>query len=120
MDILSAYDWLSSVLNLPTPLCTPPKLALRTYQYYLKKSPPETLLLNSFFLEDLSKARDHFRAGSASENIRRYLGDIKPQVRKELLRDETALSDALHPSKIPMGSWPANGRFHLLLCNKWP
>ena len=44
----------------------------------------------------------------------RYLADIVPKERFELLRDEAALSEALSPRKMPLGSWPAQGRHSLV------
>jgi hypothetical protein len=114
IDISTAYEWLIKELNLSQALCDKPAIALRTYQYFKNEGPPETLLLNSFYLDDLSKAKTMFADGDAPENLRRYLADIVPEERFELLRDEEALSRALHPSKMPLGSWPAQGRHSLV------
>ena len=113
-DISTAYEWLIKELNLSQALCDKPAIALRTYQYFKNEGPPETLLLNSFYLDDLSKAKTMFADGNAPENLRRYLADIVPEERFELLRDEEALTRALHPSKMPLGSWPAQGRHSLV------
>ena len=113
-NISTAYEWLIKELNLSQALCDKPAIALRTYQYFKNEGPPETLLLNSFYLDDLSKAKTMFADGNAPQNLRRYLADIVPEERFELLRDEEALSRALHPSKMPLGSWPAQGRHSLV------
>lgn len=113
-DITTAYEWLIKEINLSTELAEEPTIALRTYQYFKNEGPPETLLLNSFYLDDLSKAKAMFADETAPENLRRYLADIVPKERFELLRDEAALSEALSPRKMPLGSWPAQGRHSLV------
>ena len=68
-DITAAYEWLIKELNLSKALCDKPALALRTYQYFKNEGPPETLLLNSFYLDDLSKAKAMFADGTAPNNL---------------------------------------------------
>ncbi len=113
-DIENIYEWLIEHLNIPKAMCIAPTFAIRTYQYFKNDGPPESLLLNSFYLEDLSTARAAFNSGDAPENLRRYIGDIKPENRKELLYNQTALTGTLDPSKMPLGSWPGNGRYPLV------
>ena len=113
-DIRQIYDWLVVQLELPGDMVAPPYFAVKSYQYFKTDEPPEALLLNSFFLSDLDKARNLFKSGMATSNLRRYVGQDKPSQRSDLLRDQDALADALHPSKMPFGRWPANGRHPLV------
>ncbi len=109
-----AYRWLVETLTLPEALVQPPSFAVRTYQYFKIEEPPEPLLLNSFFLGDLGRARELFRTKQATGNLKRYLGITKPRERRELLRDDKALADALRPTKTPLGRWPGKGRHPLV------
>lgn len=113
-DIQQIYDWLVVQLELPDGMVKPPYFAVKSYQYFKTDEPPEALLLNSFYLSDLDKARSLFKSNAATPNLRRYIGQDKPSQRIDLLRDQDALADALHPSKMPLGRWPANGRHPLV------
>ena len=113
-DIDAAYDWLVAQLDLPTEIVQRPYFAVRSYQWFRIDEPPEALLLNSFFLTDLHRARELFREGEATPNLSRYVGQIVPDERHDLLRDQAAITSALHPAKMPHGRWPAAGRYPLV------
>lgn len=110
-----AYSWLVSTLGLSADLVEAPKYIVRSYQYFKNQDPPEGLLLNSFYLNDLYAARKQFKDGTASSNLKRYLGVIKPEVRHDLLEDTEAVDDALAPDLIPPARWPGPGRHSLVL-----
>lgn len=113
-DIEQAYEWLIALLDLPEDMVKSPHFAVKSYQYFKIDEPPEALLLNSFFLSDLDKARSLFKLNAAKSNLRQYVGQDKPSQRRDLLRDRDAIADALHPSKMPRGRWPAKGRYPLV------
>jgi len=113
-NIQQAHKGLAEMMSLPKEMCNAPALCIKTYQYFKNDGSPETLLLNSFYLDDLSKCRELFKNKTAPANLRRYIGEIKPDTRKDLLNDQKALGDTLHPSKMPLGSWPGDGRFPLV------
>ncbi|MGK9086410.1 hypothetical protein KXR64_21855 [Brucella intermedia] len=113
--IQNAYDWLVQAIGLPATLVMPPSFAIRTYQYFKLQDPPEAVLLNSFFLDDLAAARALVAAGKMTPNLKRYLGVLKPCDRRNLMKDKEALSEALEPLKFPLGSWPGDGRHPLAL-----
>ena len=113
-DIDAAHDWLVSRLGIPTELVQRPYFVVRAYQWFKIDEPPEALLLNSFFLQDLDRARQLFRENTAPSNLKRYVGQIAPTERHDLLRDHAAIASALHPSKMPLGRWPAKGRYPLV------
>ncbi len=113
-DIASAHDWLVGQLGLPLDMVSPPSFCVRTYQWFKLDDTPETLLLNSFFLSDLDRARQLFQSGKATSNLKRYIGQTAPETRRDLLHDQDAISDALDPAKMPLGRWPAAGRYPLV------
>jgi hypothetical protein len=113
--ILGAYNWISSKLGLTSDLIRAPSFAIRTFEYFKNPDPPESLLLNSFFLTDLATAADCFGRNSANDNLKRYLGVLRPPVRRDLLHDKEALSAAVRPALFPPARWPAPGRHPLVL-----
>lgn len=113
--INKAYAWLINELKLDTSLIKPPAFAIKTYQYYLNNNPPESLLLNSFFLEDIGKASALFKTGMAPASLKRYLGVDKPKTRHNLLTEKERLAEVLQPKNFPLSAWPAYGRHPLVL-----
>lgn len=113
--IQKAYDWLVNQLGLDSSMLKQPDFAIKTYQYFKDKNPPESLLLNSFFLNDLSRARDLIKTGNVSENLQRYLGMVRPAKRYDLMTNNSALAKAMQPKQFPLASWPANGRHPLVM-----
>ena len=76
---------------------------------------PEPMLLNSFFLGDLSLARERWREGKAPSNLKCFLGVEAPGGRRDLLHDHTALAEAVAPAAFPLARWPGQGRHPLVL-----
>ncbi|RRD23909.1 hypothetical protein ECB98_14735 [Brucellaceae bacterium VT-16-1752] len=113
--IQNAYDWLVQSVGLPVQFTRPPAFAVRSYQYFKLQDTPESILLNSFFLDDLAAARALVDSGKTTSNLKRYLGVMKPSSRQNLMKDNEALSEALEPRKFPLGSWPGDGRHPLAL-----
>lgn len=113
--IQDAFDWLLQKINLSAEFAKPPFFAVRTYQPVKSEEPPEAIILNSFYLQDLEAAKKLFWSGQATENLKRYLGAIRVQDRLNLLQDKEAISQVLEPRKFPLGSWPGKGRFPLAL-----
>lgn len=113
--IENAYDWLLQKINLSAEFAKRPVFAVRTYQHVKEEDPPESILLNSFYLDDLDYAKKLFLSRRATPNLKRYLGVIRPENRRNLLQDKKAMIEALEPRKFPLGSWPGNGRHPLAL-----
>ncbi|MCS7080349.1 MAG: AAA domain-containing protein [Chloracidobacterium sp.] len=113
--LLAAYEVLVRELKLPEYLVEPPKFAIRSYVNQKDPNPPEPLLCNSFFLEDLVFARSLFSFGKAPKNLLRYLGVEQPQQRKDLLNDKDALEEAVSPGWTPLARWPGPERHPLVL-----
>lgn len=113
--LFTAYHSLVQELGIPCEWVEPPEFAIRSYTYFKDPNPPEPLLLNSFFLEDLALAKRLFSMGNASGNLRRYLGVERPQSRRDLLCNSTALEEAVSPGFTPLARWPGPGHYPLVL-----
>ena len=113
--LFAAYEALVHELGLPGEWVEPAEFAIRSYVYFKDPNPPEPLLLNSFFLADLALAQNLFAEGKAPQNLRRYLGVERPQNRRDLLHDTTALAEAVSPGFTHPSRWPGIGRSPLVL-----
>ncbi|MEZ5973141.1 MAG: DEAD/DEAH box helicase [Hyphomonadaceae bacterium] len=111
----AAYSWLVDELRIDGDLLRAPRFAVRAFQYYKSNDPPESLLLNSFYLEDLQIARVLFRKDQAPDMLKRYLGAARPGRQINLLRDDDALAKCIEPMNIPLARWPGKGRHALSL-----
>ncbi|HJR72102.1 MAG TPA: AAA domain-containing protein [Luteimonas sp.] len=105
-DLQNAFEWLIATLHLPREHVAGPSFAVRTYIYFTSKIVPDPLLLNSFFLRDLAKARDLAQTGKLPATLAAYLGELKPSVRNDLLHNSAALEESLAPAMAPLGRWP--------------
>ncbi len=110
-----AYEWLVAALELPEELVEAPTFAIRSFQYFKFPDPPEPLLLNSFFLGDLARAKEAFGSGRATPNLRRYLGVDPSALHRNLLQEVSALEEAVAPARTPPARWPGKGRHPLVL-----
>jgi hypothetical protein len=88
---------------------------LRVYHYYKARNPPEVLLLNSFFLDDLGRAAGLIRQNAVPAALRRYLRIEKPPQTVDLLHDNKAIENAVAPAMMPLARWPAPGGYPLVL-----
>lgn len=105
-DLNSGFEWLVTKLGLPREQVVGPSFAVRTYLHFTSKIVPDPLLLNSFFLRDLAKARESAQTGSLPATLAAYLGEHKPWVRNDLLHNQVALEASLAPAMAPLGRWP--------------
>jgi hypothetical protein len=106
---------LLELLGLPAHLVEPPTFALRVYHYYKARNPPEVLLLNSFFLDDLGRATGLVRQNAVPAALRRYLGIETPAQTVDLLHENNAVENAVVPAMIPLARWPAPRGYPLVL-----
>jgi hypothetical protein len=113
--INKAYNTLVETLHIPRELVKDNIFAIRTYQYFKNPEVPEPILLNSFFLNDLTNARSLFKEGKSTKNLRLFLGVDKPTSRKDLFNDLTKLEETIAPDLIPTSRWPGKGRHPLML-----
>jgi hypothetical protein len=113
--IKELFDHLVQSLNLTGHEIKAPYFALRRFEFFASKTPPEPGLLNSFFLEDLSQARILESKNSLPHALKHYLGAAKPSQQTDLLEDDAGLQHLLQPALTPLGRWPGNGRYPLAL-----
>jgi hypothetical protein len=113
--IAEAHRLLVAWFALPAHLVEPPTFGLRIYHYYKARNPPEVLLLNSFFLDDLARVATLVRDNAVPPALRRYLGIEKPPQRVDLLHDNNAVENAVAPAMMPLARWPAPGGYPLVL-----
>lgn len=116
LDKLSyAFKWLISKLNIPVELAKEHQFSVKHFHYFKSSGPPEALLLNSFYLNDLCSTRKLLQAKKSTANLDRYLGKINPAERYNLLNDTDALEKSIAPSLIPPARWPGKDRHPLVL-----
>ncbi|WP_171168116.1 DEAD/DEAH box helicase [Ruegeria sp. HKCCA0370] len=113
--IAELFDHLVQALNLAGHEIKAPYFALRRYEFFASKTPPEPGLLNSFFLEDLALARTMESSGALPHALKHYLGIAKPPRQTDLLENDAGLQHLLQPALSPLGRWPGKGRYPLAL-----
>ena len=101
-----AFEWLVATLGLAREDLKGPSFAVRTFMHFKSQIVPDALLLNSFFLRDLARARDLAKTGKLPHALALYLGERRPLARHDLLHDPAALEAAIAPSMAPLGRWP--------------
>ena len=107
-------DFLDKV-DIREELTEEPSFALRKYQWAAIKDAPEPPLLNSFFLNDLTRSKKLVEDGEAGRALKQYLGLETIETVHDLLDDERALEEISAPALIPRGRWPGKGRYPLVL-----
>lgn len=112
--IEGARRWLVERLGIPSNYVKSADFAVRVYMPFRRPDQPEPLLLNSFFLEDLAIAAKAFADGTAPTALRRFVGDMMPSRKVDLLQDKQAILDLLRPTKFPLARWPGPGRHPLV------
>lgn len=111
-----AYRWLHQRCGVAEAMIEEPVYALRHYHPFRSRTPPEPSLLNSFFLHDLANTSRTLQAGTAPENVLRYLGSKRFEQRVDVLEDHSTLEAAVSPELFPAAKWPAGeGRSLVML-----
>lgn len=113
--ITSAWRWLVERFGLDGAMLKPPSFAVRSTVSFKSSGPPEALLLNSFFLKDIGKAAALFAKNEAPDTLKRFLGAMLPETRRDLLQDDEAIESVVAPAHYPSGRWPGPGRHPLVL-----
>lgn len=114
-DISQAIEWLAKVLNLPDKEVLRPGVAIRVPLWGAYNEPPEPELLNSFFIDDLLKARAAFSSGQAGLALSAYMQATPHRERQDVVRDKGVVAKILAPSRMPLARWPGPGRYPLVL-----
>ncbi|MEQ8965098.1 MAG: DEAD/DEAH box helicase [Azospirillaceae bacterium] len=105
--IEAAHRRALELCGLSSDLVEPPGFVIRAYQPDKASTPPEPVLLNSFFLRDLARVAGAVRAGAAGGALDRYLGRARPATTRDLLTDKEALEALVAPAAMPHARWPA-------------
>jgi AAA domain len=104
--IEAAHQWLVRSFALADDLVEAPRFAIRRYHHFKTKGLPEPQLLNSFFLNDLTRAIDLVSVGKWPNALESYLGITKPDAPVDLLKNLKALEASVSPAQIPVARWP--------------
>ncbi|MFI4956529.1 MAG: AAA domain-containing protein [Gammaproteobacteria bacterium] len=113
--ITKAYNTIVSSFEIPLDLVESPTFAVKIYQYIHSKNPPEPLLLNSFFLRDLSRAAKHIQNDTVPFALGRYLGIHRHEQVSNILDDKTILEQAVSPKMTLAARWPSPGGHPLVI-----
>lgn len=114
-DIVQTIGWLTRVLNLPDEEVLRPGVAIRVPQWGAYNEAPEPELLNSFFIDDLVKARVAFGNSQVGQALSAYMGAAPAQERQDVVRDKSIVAKTLAPDRMPLARWPGQGRYPLVL-----
>lgn len=109
-----AYQWILKNCEIPHEDTTVPNFSIRLFQPF-SKGEPEPPLLNSFYLDDLQRAKNAVITNSAGTALSRYLGISEPEHRYDILKSKEYIEVALQPKYMPAARWPGNGRHSLVL-----
>ncbi len=113
--ILKAYGWLVKEFRLPVHLVEPPTFAVRIYQSVTAKRPPEVLLLNSFFINDVVRASHLVTEQAAPTGLCRYVGLEQLSGTIDLLHDKDRLEQCVAPASMPAVRWPTPSNYPLVM-----
>ena len=114
-SIEQLYASLVRKLDLGQQNIAPPYFAVRRYEFFASRIPPEPSILNSFFLQDLGKARELAKESALPKALSFYLGRETLERKSDLLEEERELAGLLQPDATPLGRWPSPRRFPLAL-----
>lgn len=109
-----AYHWILKNCAIPHEDAIAPSFAIRLFHPF-SKGEPEPPLLNSFYLDDLQRAKNAVITNSAGIALSRYLGISEPEHRYDILKNKEYIEVALQPKYMPPARWPGNGRHSLVL-----
>ncbi len=115
-DLIKANHYLIETFDIPEEFVRNNTFAIKVLENVNPDSPvPQSLLLNSFYLEDLKRATDLLIHDSASDTLQKYLGIKIPEEHYDVLEDDNILESILAPHNIPLARWPGPGRYPLVL-----
>ncbi|GAB4195048.1 MAG: hypothetical protein Tsb002_27150 [Wenzhouxiangellaceae bacterium] len=108
------FQWIIHNCDIPIEDTVEPSFAIRLYQPF-SRGEPEAPLLNSFYLDDLQRAKRAVQKNSAGVAISQYLRISKPEHYFDILKEKQHIECALQPKHTPLARWPSNGRHSLVL-----
>ncbi len=116
-DIQKSYEVLLESLHLLPEMTQAPYFTIKSLQYVrpplangktFQPDPPDPLLLNSFYMDDLQRAKDLLADDSLPKLAESYLAQSQTQQRC-FLNNPAALVNSSAPAYIPSGAWPHPG-----------
>jgi hypothetical protein len=107
----AAHEELVRLLGIPNDWVEQTNFAIVSYVHFNDPNPPDSILLNSFFLEDLRLALELLKSGELPKVLRYYLAMDEPYPRRDVKDDMGALEEAIQPGLMPRAAWPVPGRF---------
>jgi hypothetical protein len=110
-----AYHWIKEKFDLPDGLLKQAPFTVKVYHYMRNAGPPDPLLLNSFFVADLTAAKQTFLSAKSTSNLTRYLGGLVSDRTYDLLVENDILEQIVAPENFPPARWPGKGRHSLVL-----
>jgi len=114
-DLERVTRWLVGNLRLPPEEVKLAPVFVRVPVWARTFDAPEPELLNSFFLEDLSRVRSAVRLGQSGPALTAFVTGRSRRQRVDVVRDPRIIDEALSPERIPLSRWPVRGRYPLVL-----
>lgn len=111
----TAFRWLVAQFGIPEHLVEPPTFAVKIFHHFKAKNAPEPSLLNSFYLEDLTKASELIADNGAGLGLHRYLGCSRPADKVDVLSPVARIEPVVAPALMPQARWPSSGGHPLVL-----
>ncbi len=112
--IYSVYQWMVGSYRLSEEYLVSPSFAVKVlHRFGLDE--PEPPLLNSFYIEDLQKAKACIASKNAGSALELYIEAMNSDSKVDLLQEQQAVDRLLAPKLAPVGRWPSNGRHSLVL-----
>lgn len=107
--------WLVEDLNLPRDQVIQEATAVRVPVWSFGREAPEPELVNSFFIQDLTKVRHAVKSGDLGHGFRSYLMSARSRAREDVLRGPELMETTAAPGRMPLAQWPGRGRYPLVL-----
>ncbi|MEA5003890.1 MAG: hypothetical protein VB081_10360, partial [Christensenella sp.] len=115
LELERCYMKMTEHLKLPKALSLNRLAAIRVVYKRKDVEPPQSELLNSFFLNDLIKIRKEFVSGKIGVGLDKYLRGIPEERRQDVLTDDALIKQVLQPEYMPEIRWTPKSRYNLYL-----
>jgi hypothetical protein len=119
-QLFSLYDFMCDKLSLPR-FKESRTLTVRAQLLSEESGYPESSgILNSFFLDDLTRLQEEAAAHNLSEAAKQYLTDkIDYDERVDIRQTSSAFMDVFAPAQYPKGCWPNKGGHPLVFSQQF-
>ncbi|MES2253135.1 MAG: ATP-binding protein, partial [Pseudomonadota bacterium] len=119
-QLVSLYDFMCDKMGLPG-LKEDRTLTIRAQLSSEESTYPESSgILNSFFLDDLTRLQEEAAAHNLSEAAKQYLSEeIDYDQRVDVRQTASAFMDAFEPLNYPRGCWPNKGGHPLVFSQQF-